>query len=292
MKARISLSLFLPIFILVISSGCASLKKTAGGGYDLSYKMSAGDSFTMKTIGTTTILMNAQGQDIDIDGKSSNETTYKVTEVRPDGSLRMEMVYVSMSQSTQTPMGDSDADYSAWIGKKTQFTLSPKGVLSEFAGFDQLSPVSSSMGETVNGDQIMKGLNGIFFKLPDHPVNIGESWTDTTNDEVPLGDNKISRQVETTYTVSGIEKKDGQECLKIDVVSNQKMSGELEQQNMQMKMTRDTKSTGAVYFAPKKGFYVSADYASTAKGEVDIPAAGATIPQNITSNTTITNTFK
>jgi len=278
--------------VLLIAVSCATMKSTTGKqDPELAYKVATGQSFTLKSEGTTQIKSEQMGQEVTIDMKSTSETLYTALKTNPDGSIRLQLEYKSMNQSTETPNGVNEADYSSWLGKKAQFDVSSNGKLSGFAGFDELPAISAATGEKVTGEMVKKGMNDIFFELPDHPIKIGETWTAKTSNEIPYGANILKQEETTTYTATEKVKKNGFDCIKIVTSGVQKITGELEQQGMSMTLTRDTQTSGIVYFSLKQGMYISAEGTSTAKGEVDIPSAGMVIPQEITSKLSVTVIF-
>jgi hypothetical protein len=278
--SKLFLTLLVPVAFLVLS-GCASLKSTGGkSGTELNYHLNPGQSYTMITEGSTSILTEAGEQSVTVDMNSSNETIYRAFAVNRDGTVILEMEYKDLKQTAKTPMGDNETDYSNWIGKKTRVNLSPKGALSEYSGFDQLPEIITATGEKVSGDMVQKSIGNQFFELPDHPVKIGESWTAKTSYDIPYGGGILKQQETTTFTVMERAKNNGLDCLKINVVGTGNLSGEFEQQGMQLELTRDTKSTGVIWFAIEKGMYVSLESVSTATGQVYVPAASMTIPQS------------
>lgn len=278
---------FLPIFlstVLLLSPGYASAKSVPGKKtFELAYKVGPGQSFTMKSEGSSTIKSEQMGQSVTVEMSMANETAFRAIAGSPDGSMKYEMEFKSRKQSAKSEMGEGETDFSTWIGKKVGFNLSPRGVSSGFHGFDQLPVVASAAGEKVTGQMIQAGMSDQFFMLPDHPVKIGEPWTLRDSSEIPYGGSKLKKVGTTTYTAGETTNKDGMECLKIDVTAISKLSGEFEQQGNQLELTRETKSTGVIYFALKRGMYVSMESTSVGNSQINIPSASMTIPQEITS---------
>jgi hypothetical protein len=291
-KFKLSSGLLVPAAFLVFS-GCATLKSTGGKSVtELTYRMNPGQEFTMTTEATTVITSENNGETYTVDMNSMNETLYRALAVNPDGTLTLEMEYKNMKQTAKTPMGDSETDYSTWTGKKTRVNISPQGALSEYGGFGQLPEITTATGEKVNGDMVQKSISNQFFELPDHPVKIGDSWTATTTNDIPYGGGTLKQEETTVFTVSEKVKKDGLDCLKISAEGTGKVSGEFEQQGMQIELTRDTKTTGTIWFAVEKGMYISMESTSASRGEAYIPAAAITIPQNISSRMSLKVVFK
>jgi hypothetical protein len=283
--------LFLPA-LLLFSTVNANGRSTPGKDkYDLSYKMSTGESFSLKTEASTVMITSQGGQDMTVEMSSANETLCRVLAASPEGIMNMQMEYKSMKQSAKSPMGDNDTDYSSWIGKKVQFSLTPKGTVSDYTGFDQLPTISGATGEKITGEMTQKGMINQFFELPDHAVKKGDTWTVATSTDIPYASSTLKSEVSTVYTVGEKVKMDGLDCLKIDAVSTQKLSGEFEQQGTQIELTRDTKSTEVIYFALEKGMYISIEATSVGNTQIYIPAAAMTIPQEIKSKQSLKVAF-
>jgi hypothetical protein len=273
--------IFLPA-ILLLSTADVSAKSTPGKNtFELAYKVGPGKSFTMKNEGTTTIQTDQMGQTMTVDMNSANETVCRVLSVTSGGTMQYEMEFKLRKQSAKSPLGSNDSDFSTWIGKKVGFNLSPQGTISDFKGFDQLPAITSAAGEKITGELIQKGMKEQFFKLPDHPVKIGETWTIKDSTEIPYAGSTLKSVTSTTYTAAEKVDKDGLECLRIDISASSKLTGEFEQQNTQIELTREIKSTGVMFFALEKGMYLSIESTSVGTSEIYIPANGSKIPQQI-----------
>ena len=292
MKKSITLSALILPAALIMAAGDASAKSAPGKKkIEIAYKMSPGLSFTMKTQGSTEIKTDQMGQVITVEMNSSAEALYRTIDGTKDGSTGIEQEFKDMKQSAKTPNGDNDTDYSSWIGKKVQFNLSLQGVLSNFRGFDLLPEITSAVGETMNGDLIRESMKNQFFELPDHPVKTGESWTVKSSIDIPYGGNTMKQEETTIYKASEKVEKNGLACLKIDFTSTAKLTGELEQQGNQLELTRETKSTGVIWFALEKGMYISMEVSAAATGQIYGPAASISIPQEIKSKMAVAVVF-
>jgi hypothetical protein len=292
MKKLIPLLLILLSAALVFSTSQVTAKSAPGKKtVELSYKMSAGQTYNMISESSTSIKTEQMGESINVEMKTSNDVIYRVLEAKPDGIMNYEVEYKAMTQSAKSPMGDNESDFSAWIGKKVQFSLTPRGVLSDFKGFDLLPDISSATGEKVTGAMTQKNMINVFFELPDHPVKMGETWTVKTSEDIPYAGSTLKSEVSTTYTATETVKKDGLNCLRIDAIGVQKLTGKFEQQGTELELTRDTKSVEVIYFAIDKGMYLSIEATSTGASQIYVPVASMTIPQEITSSQTVKVTF-
>ena len=282
---------FLPLAMLLATS-CSTIKSTTGkAGTQLAYKVGSGQSFTMKSEGSSTIKTEQMGESITVEMNSANETAYRVSAGSSDGTMQYEMEFKARKQSAKSQMGNNETDYSTWIGKKVGFSLSPRGVLSDFRGFDQLPEIAGATGEKVTGELVQKGMSDHFFKLPDHPVKIGETWAIKDSAGIPYGGSTLKKVGTTTY--SAVEKVniDGSDCFKIDITAIEKLSGEFEQQGTQIELTREKTSTGVIYFALDKGMYISMESTSVGSSQIYVAAAGITIPQEIKSKLSLNVVF-
>jgi hypothetical protein len=292
MKKLAQSSCIFLMVVLFISAGDAAAKSaSAKKTVELAYKWSSGLAFTLKTEGSTEIKTDQMGQVITIDINSSAESRYSTINGTKDGITEVEQEFKAMKQSAKTPMGDNDTDFSSWMGKKVQFNLSQQGALSNFSGFDLLPEITSAVGEKVNGELIKGSMKNQFFELPDHPVKIGEAWTVKNSLDIPYGGSTLKQEETTIYTATEKVDKDGLACLKIDFTSTANLSGELEQGGNKLELTRETKSTGTIWFAIEKGMYVSMEVTATATGQVYVPAASVSIPQEIKSKLTVAVLF-
>ena len=86
----------------------------------------------------------------------------------------------------------------------------------------------------------------------------------------------------------GEAEKDGFECLKIGVSGVSKLSGDFEQGGTPLYIERETQSSGTLYFAHKKGMFISIETESRGEGVINVPSAGFDIPQTITSKSSVT----
>ena len=292
MKKLVSFLLIFLFTALLLSPGYASSKSVPDKKtFELAYKVGPGKSFTMKSEGTTTIKSEQMGQSITIDMVMANEAVCRVLSGAPGGNMQYEMEFKSRKQSAKSEMGGGETDFSAWIGKKVGFNLSPRGALSGFQGFDQLPAIAGATGEKVTGQMVQASMSDQFFMLPDHPVKIGETWTVKDSSDIPYGSYTLKKAGTTTYTAVETATKDGMDCLKIDVTASVKLSGTFEQQGNQLELTRETKSTGVIYFAIEKGRYINIETTSVGHSEINVPAASMTIPQEITGKSSLKVVF-
>lgn len=277
---------------LVLTTGCASLKSAGGkAGIQLAYQMVPGKSFTIKTEGSNVITTDQMGQTVKMETVSANETRYTPSTGSPEGKTDMELEFKALSQTVNSPRGENKTDYSSWIGKKVRFSLSSKGATSDYSGFDQLPEISTATGEPLTGKIMEMSMSEIFMELPDHPLKIGESWTITKTRDIPYGSSTLKNEETIVCTLAGKEKVNGLECARITTAGTEKLTGKLQQQGMELELTRETKSSGTLLFAIEKGMYVLVDGSSTASGDIYVSAMGITVTQSITGKMKVETVF-
>jgi hypothetical protein len=292
MKKFTVLSLILiPAAFLSITGDAYAKSTPAKKTFAIAYKFSPGQTFNMKSEGATNVSTDQMGQTVTVDMTSASESAYRVLAGAPEGKMQLETEFLSRKQSTKSPMGDTDTDFSAWIGKKAQFTIAPDGTLSDFKGFDQLMEITAATGEKINGEMIQKGMAMQFFKLPDHPVKMGESWSAKDSINIPYQGSTLKNVDSTTATVVDQVKIDGLECLKISLEGTATLTGQFEQQGSQIELSRQTTVAGTIYFSLEKGMYVSIESTSNATGQIYVEAAGVTIPQTVTGKSSVKVVF-
>lgn len=286
-----TLKLLAPAMLLLLS-GCA-MQKSATGTQDilLKYHASPGKSFTVNSNMSTVVVTEQMGESMEVAISSASESVYKINSVQDDGTMLMEKEFKSMTQENKNPMGDTSSDFSTWIGKKTGFQVTPAGEVSKITGLDQFPDVVAASGETLNGDYLESTLKNDFIKLPNQPVKKGFSWAVPDTMEVEVNGGNLKQDGSTTYTIGDKVTREGVECIQILVDGTSKMTGEMEQQGMTLEITRETKTTGTLYFALGKGYFQSMDYSATALGEVYIPMASMSIPQNMTTKVSLSTVF-
>ena len=294
-KQKISLP-FLFATVLIVAglfTSCAAPTKVSGEKvYDLKYQMEAGTTFTMLSTGEVSSITDQMGTEVVADIYGDAEDIYVVLTSNKAEGLSVEMEYGDRTQSVDSSAGSNSTDYSDLIGNKVKFLLKPDGKVEGFEGFDNLPEITTSTGEELNEEAYTLGAKTTFPLLPNRPVKIGDSWTDSQTLDIPSGDNILTSVSNFTYTLIEEVEKDGIECLKIEVKGVTTLSGNFEQGGTPLTIDRETTSTGTLYFAPKLGMFVSSESESIGEGIIHVSAAGIDIPQTITSKGSVAVKFK
>ncbi len=251
--------------------------------FDLKYQLANGTKFTMTSTSKMNSIMDQMGTEVIVDINGNGRDVYTVIAADKEKGLTIEVEFGDRSLSVDSMQGSASSDFSTLIGKKAKFVLLPDGKGENFEGFDSLPELILSTGETLNEETYILGVRASFPLLPDHPIKMGDSWTDNQNIEIPVGESTLQSEVNYTYTLVEETEKDGLECLKIEMTGITKISGDFEQEGNYLSIDRETTTTGAVYFAPQKGMFIGIESESKGEGIISVPSAGIDIPQTITS---------
>jgi hypothetical protein len=292
MKTRKLLYPLILTAITILGSNCAIFKKSADNGpFTLRYKFSPGQEFVITSDVKSDFVTEQMGQSMSVDMGSKTVLGFNVLAQEED-TYRIEMEFADMEQTVDSPMGGGETDYSELMGKKTSFSVGGTGETDNLEGFAELPTITNASGETINGEMYEQVVGASFSKLPEEPVKPGDSWEDSFSRDMPYGGGTLKTEAQYTYLVSEKVNIDGEDCLRIEITGSGKTSGTFEQQGMLIGIDRTSKSTGHMFFAYKKGMYLSSEVISKTDGIVNIESMGMEIPQTINSTTKTTVEFK
>ncbi len=253
--------------------------------------MAVGTKFVMKSTGATESVTDQMGTEVVAEITGGGEDTCTVLSSDKEKGLTLELVMGERIQDVYSNQGSASTDFSELIGRKVRFVLSPDGEVTGFEGFDDLPEITTATGEVLTKDLYILGVKDSFTKLPDKPVKIGDTWTDVQGNDVPLGGGTLRSESDYTYKLVGETKKDGFDCLKIELAGTDKLTGDFEQAGTLLSIERETNATGVLYFAYKKGMFISVVVESKAEGVIVVQQAGLELPQQITSKGTVSVQF-
>ena len=242
----------LPLALLVITAllvNAAASDPAAGQKqYDLKYQLERGTKFIVKSTGTTTIVTDQIGTEVTADIESSGENIFTVLATDPIKGLTLEIEFGEGKQEMISTAGSAETDFTPLVGKKAKFMLHANGEVDNYEGFGVLPEIFTATQETLTKDLYELGMKANFFKLPEKPVKIGDTWTDTDATDIPLGEFTLKSEDETTYKVIEEVKRDGHDCLKIESNGVSHMSGDFEQNGTPLTLDRETKTKGHFIF--------------------------------------------
>jgi hypothetical protein len=271
------------IFSVLLVLNCAGQKGadfwgSAEDGFNLMFKMPVNTEFEMKASSLSQQTMEMMGNEMVTTTEAGSETSYKVISVDSEGNTVMEVEYKDRFAKSEGQAGSMSVDFSAIVGKKVKITVSPKGKILKYEGFEDLPEISRGVpGQgNIGAEDYKQGFEGIFFNLPAEPIKIGGSWPDKIERHVTQGQLEMDVVTDVTYTVLEEVQKDGVDCLKIGIKQKTVTSGSGEQMGVTFTLESEATRDAVLYFAYKKGMYISVEGSQTSEGSAE--AQGMTIP--------------
>lgn len=256
--------------------------------YELKYQLAKGTKITMTSTGDVNSVMDQMGNEVVTDISGDAEDIFVVLSANKTKGLTLEYEFGARSQNMDSAMGSDSTDFSELIGKKVKFVLLPNGKVEGFEGFDTLPVITSSSGDELNEETYILAVKTTFPLLPDKPVKFGDSWTDNQVMDIPQSGSILNLENDYTYTLIEEVKKDGFDCLKIEMTGTSHLVGDFEQEGMALSIERDTISTGTIYFAYKEGMLISMESESRGEAIINVPSVGMEIPQTMVSKGSLT----
>jgi hypothetical protein len=286
-----SVQFILIVFVCFLISNCAVKRYeplgSAEKGFILTYHPEAGTKFTIVSTATSEIVMNQMGTEVVVNVEGEGEDSYEVISVDNEAGITFELEYREKSDNVESPAGSGSTDYSELVGKKAIFVVSPLGKTSGFEGFENLPEITTALQETTNKDQYISGVKAIFPMLPGKAVKFGDTWTETDEREIPASGGKFKIVSNVTYKLIEEAKKDGFDCVKIEATGTIKTTGSGETEGMSFTLEREANATEIIYFAYRKGMYISREGSSKQEGIVNFESIGMEMPQEITGKSSV-----
>ena len=286
-----SVQLILIVFACFLIFNCAAKRYEPWGneekGFILTYHPEEGTKFTIVSSGTSEIVMDQMGTEVVVNVEGKGEDSFEVISVDNKAGVTFELEYKERSDNVESQAGSASTDYSELIGKKAKFVVSSLGKASSFEGFENLPEITTALQETTNKDQYILGVKATFPMLPEKAAKFGDTWTETDEQEIPASGGEFKIVSNSTYKLIEEAKKDGFDCVKIEVISTVKTTGSGETQGMPFTLEREANITEIIYFAYKKGMYLSREGSSKQEGIINFESIGMEIPQDITGKSSV-----
>jgi hypothetical protein len=253
----------------------------------LEYKMPAGRTLTYQGKSEEAQVMEIMGQAQDTHTASTNTFTFKAAGTKDKNFLlgvTLDDIVVTVTSSAQ---GDLSPDMASVKGKSFNMVLSPLGSEVDVAGAEALTYEMG--GESRN---LSSGFKTFFPDLAGKPVKIGDTWPSSSSVEEKTGSMVITVNLQNVNTLEGFETVDGMECARISTAVTGTISGTGNQGGMDLTFAGTSKGKDVWYFAVKEGIYIKGTSESTTQMNIDVPAAGMSIPATQTSKGEIKLTSK
>ncbi|MDH3216020.1 MAG: hypothetical protein OEN01_06970 [Candidatus Krumholzibacteria bacterium] len=248
--------------------------------YTLAYKMNKAATFAVQVARKHRNHRNFMGNDLITNSEGQREYGFTVKSSNDDG-LRLELECTKREYKTDDTQALMSPDFSELIGRKVNVSLSSTGELSDFKGFDDLPEIAIPGSDERLGEQgYVNEVIALFLRLPKTPVAPGGSWSDVVQYNESVGDTTLPLTVNYTYTLMEETRYDGHDCVKIKGEYTINMSGSLAFGGLDLALNLTGMGTDTIYFAWKKGMFLSAETHAVLKGSADNEDMGVAIPMN------------
>ncbi|KPJ59284.1 MAG: hypothetical protein AMJ42_02095 [Deltaproteobacteria bacterium DG_8] len=236
MRIRLLCAIILLLPILWIGCG--------GKGTRLRLKFNEGDEYRYRLIQDSVTTTEFMGKKMEMPSKTEITLTQKVERIS-QGVAELEIIYDSfdMEMSVGGKQIPSNMGKSM-IGKTDKMKISENGEIIEPKG------LKTMVGLQGLGSDIKNIFFNLYPKFPERKLKVGDIWAQ--KQETPQSQMEVV--IESQYTLSRIEKKEGYNCAVIDSTFSMNIKGG-EQAKMNIK--GDGKGRGTTYFAYEKGFLIN-----------------------------------
>lgn len=270
-----SIGLLILAAAIISLSGCAVKKASWGSlenGMIMKYAVQADRNLKYQTTYSFEQDMEVKGQKIQITAKGGQDLLMKPLESKGN-DLEYLVTIEDMASKINTPRGVMMANLDKVIGQSFNYTVSPLGAELEYSGAEAIT-YDFGMGQLKS---IASDVQAFFPDLPEHPVKPGDSWKSYDNITENTGSGKVTMAFTNINTFEKLEKYNGYDCMKINVVYTSTLEGEGSQNGADLFTTGTLKGTSTWYYAYKKGILVS--YETDGNGETITEVKG---PQEMT----------
>ena len=240
------------VLLPIVWSGCGERS------VKLKLKFNEGDEYKYQLTQDSKTTTEFMGKKMEMPSSTEITLTQKVEKV-DQGIGELTITYDSFNMEMnvggkQIPsnMGKS------MVGKTEKMKLSENGEILEPKGIKSMVALQG----------LGSDINSMFFSLypqfPERALKVGDSWTQ--KQEVPQS--QMGLVIETIYTLTRKEEKNGHKCVVIDYTVSLTMQGGEEQK---MKIEGSGEGKGTTYFAYEKGLLIGSDVEMDLKMAIDAP---------------------
>lgn len=237
MKKTAVLAWLFPLF-LVCTFGCGERS------FKLRFKFKPGDVYQYKITQDSKTIYEFMGKKIEMPSKSEVALTQKVDRVEQGVA---EITITCDAYDMEMNVGGKQIPNtmgSSMVGKQTPMKLRENGEILEPKGLQSMIALQGLSADINNA------LFSLYPKLPEKKLKIGDTWTQ--KEELP--ESQMKAVVESTYTFTNQEEKNGYPCAVLNYTIAMNIQGNDEDDKIKMKGTGT--GTGTTYFSYEKGVLV------------------------------------
>ncbi len=258
---------FIIYCLLVLFAGIASAQESIL----LSYKFSPGTTDRFKTTTTYSSKQIMGDQEIVVSGSAMQINRYQTESVNTEGTAVLVVSLEDMSVSVKTMGMDTTMTQKDLIGKRSQLTINRFGKEVASKALDSVDIMGLGIGVDFGTTSQMT-----FLPFPGKAAKPGDTWTNTSNDTVAVGEGFIITKASYTFTLHPAELKNGHTCYKISFQSVVEVSGKMNAMGMEMFVEGGGDVEGNLWFDPALGKVIAdetnsgMDYSLAVGGNVNM----------------------
>jgi hypothetical protein len=284
---RNALALAAIVVTLALLAGCGWIGLGGPDKYELEYDLEEGD--TAELIFTRSLVNEREvmGRTMSDTMEEETRALLEVTGVR-DEMLDIDLEYLDRTRYVSGESYSSDIDFSELPGSRASFSLSSRGMVSAFEGFDALPEIELVPGQLyMNQEMYTNELEYIFTQLPEMPVKAGDTWTYSMEAHEPVAGGEINTSMDNTLTLVGETEWEGESCLMIEVVSDIGIEGTTSGGGMEFEVSMEGEGVDVIYFDHRRGMILGSEGASKVTGTASNENLGFSIPVSIEAESTL-----
>ena len=270
--------ILLSVFLMLLVVGPLASGPDAAKSYKLEYRMDKGAELTMNKVLEHRNQREFMGNEMVNISTDRLQYHFKVLSSDRTG-MTLEMTYGERSHETDDKQFLQPLDFSSLVGSKTSFSISNRGAVSNFKGFDVLPEIAIPDEQTtLDAARYILDIKQTFPELPQDPLGRGESWSYTQSYTDPVENGEISVTVKVDYTLADKTVIDGTDCLIFEGNYTYTVEGQLSTGGMDLTVSLEGGGTDTVYFAWKKGMVLKSGGNLSITGQAENTELGVKIP--------------
>ena len=243
------------LLLPIVWSGCGerSIK--------LTLKFNEGDEYKYQLTQDSKTTTEFMGKKMEMPSSTDITLTQKVEKVNQGiGELTITYDSFDMEMNVGGKQIPSNMGKSM-VGKTEKMKLSESGEILEPQGIQSMVALQG----------LGSDINSMFFSLypqfPERALKVGDSWAQ--KQEIPQS--QMGLALETLYTLTRKEERNGHKCVVIDYTVSMTMQGGGGEEEQKMKIEGGGKGKGTAYFAYEKGLLIGSDVEMDINMSIDTP---------------------
>jgi hypothetical protein len=249
----------------------------------LQYKYEKGKTYKYQDETKFESLQEINGQEMKATGTTLSKMKMTVEDVSVAGDFTLINSLEDLKVTTKMAMMDTTMVKKEFLDKKVQTIISGSGKMIEQKQIDTVKSTKNLMGRGNN----LLNLYKEFVVFPDNSLKIGDSWTNDRTDTTE--GTQMFTTTNIKYTLSGVEEKNGHQCLKFSLTGKVETGGKMTQMGMEFFMEGSGEINGIVWIDKESCIIISKE--SNTDQEMTMAMTGQmqmTIPIYTTTNSKFT----